>query len=310
MRAPQNADERMASESWPLMLATPENSVDTLDLRPGFSLVLSQIGAGASGEYHLAETQDVFGVGFHLLGGARFDGDTGSVRTSARDVWVGSGPKSSVSRFSLPPTGFRTVSLRFAPSTFLNLLDDGEGEATELATLAAHAGESASMTRITSLDDVSAAMIGSIFATGLTGAARRLFLESCALHLLAAQISAGARDQVGQGGALRMRDRQRMEEARAYLDQHLAEPPSIAQLARVVGVNEFKLKRDFKQMFGATIFGHVRRRRMELAALHLREGLSVGEVSLAAGYDCRRCFSDAFRRQYGVSPSAFLTARG
>lgn len=41
-------------------------------------------------------------------------------------------------------------------------------------------------------------------------------------------------------------------EVRDYLDSHLDDPPGIVQLARLFGINDFKLKRAFKEAFGTT----------------------------------------------------------
>lgn len=71
-----------------------------------------------------------------------------------------------------------------------------------------------------------------------------------------------------------------------------------------MGTNEFTLKRAFKDAFGTTIYGHVRRHRMEQAAARLGQGASVQDAAAAVGYDCPRAFADAFRRSYGVLPSA------
>ncbi len=37
--------------------------------------------------------------------------------------------------------------------------------------------------------------------------------------------------------------------ARDYLMDHLDTPPSLSQLAKIVGINEYKLKRGFKEVF-------------------------------------------------------------
>ncbi|OBX17867.1 hypothetical protein A9995_14495 [Erythrobacter sp. QSSC1-22B] len=99
-----------------------------------------------------------------------------------------------------------------------------------------------------------------------------------------------------------------MHDARAWLDEHLDDPPSIIELARLLGINDFKLKRSFKATFGTTIFGYVRQRRMERAADSLYDGLSVGDAAAAAGYVCPRCFADAFRRHFGKLPSEVTRA--
>ncbi len=99
--------------------------------------------------------------------------------------------------------------------------------------------------------------------------------------------------------------------AAEFLAQHLEEPPTLAALARHVGLSETTLKRGFHQVFGTTVFGYLRTRRMERAHALLQSGeATVLEASTLVGYSNPSNFSAAFRRQFGLNPKAFqLTAR-
>ncbi len=103
--------------------------------------------------------------------------------------------------------------------------------------------------------------------------------------------------------SLLSRDRRRIHEARDYLSQHYASPPTIPQLARMVGMNQTKLKAAFKQLLSLTIYEYVLQRRMEAAAQMLVEAeLSVAEIAYRVGYDYPANFSSAFKRYYGCLP--------
>jgi AraC-like DNA-binding protein len=292
------------AHQWPSFPNCGASSVETVLVRDGFEIVLSQVN-GDGCPFHFEEPADVFGIGFHLRGGAAFDMEGQQFETKPLDVWAGAAPQGSSSTFRLPERGFRTVSLRVSPDTMEDLLaqhGQSEGLVGEMARIA-HAR--VAVTKLAPLDAGSARVVEAMFATPYTGAARTLFFESCALGLLAAQIDAAAR---AGAPALTGAEVNRMHTARAWLDAHIDDPPAIVQLARVVGINDFKLKRSFKIAFGTTIFGYVRQRRMERAATHLHGGLSVTEAAEAAGYVCPRCFADAFRRHYGVLPSEVTRA--
>lgn len=103
----------------------------------------------------------------------------------------------------------------------------------------------------------------------------------------------------------------RMYAAAEILRQRLAEPPSLGELARTVGVSDSKLKRGFQMVFGTTAFGYLRARRME----HARDLLAAGEATVLeaaefVGYSNPSNFAAAFRGQFGVNPKQFqLTAR-
>lgn len=297
----------LASEAsfWQPRARWSKSCVETVTLRSGFDLVLSRIDGGSCAFQYL-EPDDMFGIGFHLRGGASFDMDGTRFETKPLEAWAGAAPRGSMSTFSLASHGFHTVSLRFAPSAICELLDrHGCERGGLLHEMAGTAGSRVSAARLSHLDPATAQLISAMFTTPYTGAARRLFLESCALGLLASQIDAAARP-INPPRALA--DDRLLQEARACLDVHLDAPPSILELARIVGINDFKLKRDFKARFGTTIFGYVRQRRMERAAAQLHAGLSVSAAAQAVGYACPRCFADAFRRHFGVLPSAITRA--
>lgn len=100
--------------------------------------------------------------------------------------------------------------------------------------------------------------------------------------------------------------------AAAILDRELAEPPSLPDLARTVGLSESALKRGFRQFLGTTAFGHLRRRRMEHArALLDSDRATVVEASLIVGYSNPSHFAAAFRREFGINPKSYqLTGSG
>jgi AraC-like DNA-binding protein len=85
----------------------------------------------------------------------------------------------------------------------------------------------------------------------------------------------------------------------------LEEPPSLPELARSVGLNEFKLKVGFRTHFGTSVFGYLRAQRMDQARrLLVRGELSVTEVAARVGYSNPSKFAAAFRKHFGRPPSA------
>jgi AraC-like DNA-binding protein len=99
----------------------------------------------------------------------------------------------------------------------------------------------------------------------------------------------------------------RIGEARRIMLERMDRPPSLLQLSRMVGLNDYKLKVGFKEMYGNTVFGYLREQRMELALKLLQAGKSnVIEVSCAVGYSNPSHFAETFRKKFGVNPSALL----
>jgi len=96
-----------------------------------------------------------------------------------------------------------------------------------------------------------------------------------------------------------------------HIQEHLDEALDLEELARVAFFSSFHFHRIFAAMTGETIADHVRRLRLERAAMELRSGAKqVIQVALDAGYEAHEAFTRAFKTAYGVSPSKFRRATG
>lgn len=97
--------------------------------------------------------------------------------------------------------------------------------------------------------------------------------------------------------------------ATEILEQHLSNPPSIAELASLCSTSRATLARRFRSAFGMTVREYLRRKRLEAAhSLLVREGLTVTEAALAVGYDSLPSFSRAFHAHFGHPPMAVRVA--
>jgi AraC-like DNA-binding protein len=100
--------------------------------------------------------------------------------------------------------------------------------------------------------------------------------------------------------------RERVERVVAVLRQHLAEPPSLAEIGRAAGCSPFYLSRTFSRETGLTIPQYLRKLRMERAAELLRSGnYNVTEAALEVGYSSLSHFSQAFCQTMGVCPGLY-----
>ena len=96
-----------------------------------------------------------------------------------------------------------------------------------------------------------------------------------------------------------------------HIQEHLDEALDLEELARLACFSSFHFHRIFAAMTGETIADHVRRLRLERAAMELRSGAKqVIQVALDAGYEAHEAFTRAFKAAYGVSPTAFRRATG
>lgn len=95
-----------------------------------------------------------------------------------------------------------------------------------------------------------------------------------------------------------------------YLMEHLSERVTIDELSRKFLMNPTTLKREFKKVYGTTIAAHMRRHRLEQAALLLQTSREeIAAIAQAVGYDSPSRFTTAFREQFGEVPTEFRKHR-
>ncbi|NJR51295.1 MAG: helix-turn-helix transcriptional regulator [Leptolyngbyaceae cyanobacterium CSU_1_3] len=136
------------------------------------------------------------------------------------------------------------------------------------------------------------------------GATKRMYLESKILELLALMTEQEQSRTIAL--PLQMDEVDRIHEARKILLQRINHPPSLIELARLVGLNDNSLKRGFRRVFGTTVFGYLHDHRLEQAQQLLASGeMKVSEVAAAIGFESRSYFSIAFRKKFGMNPKEY-----
>lgn len=136
---------------------------------------------------------------------------------------------------------------------------------------------------------------------------RSLELVTEAMGTLHAQAQGGVSDTHDLKG-LRPREHQRVRELHALLSSGQADAMSMDDIARQAGVNANTLQRQFRAVYGTTIFDHLRESRLLRArqALEL-EGVTVGQAAMIAGYTSAANFATAYRRRFGTPPKLVRT---
>ncbi|MBX2923189.1 MAG: helix-turn-helix transcriptional regulator [Chitinophagaceae bacterium] len=145
--------------------------------------------------------------------------------------------------------------------------------------------------------------ISEINNTIFKGSLQQLYLETKTAELFLLQMQALKNNPV-IATKLNPRDIECLHEARLYIERNYQTPCTIIDLAKIIGINQTKLKSGFKELFGTTVFGYVRDLQMEKARqLLLDEKLFVSEVADQVGYKHSQHFAAAFKRKFGVLPS-------
>lgn len=94
--------------------------------------------------------------------------------------------------------------------------------------------------------------------------------------------------------------------ALSYLQKHLDEPLSLEALATVARFSPFHFHRIFTAFVGEPVKEHIRRLRLERAALKLACGAdALVELAFEAGYESQEAFSRAFKERFATSPAAY-----
>ncbi|MEO9891801.1 AraC family transcriptional regulator [Aurantibacter sp.] len=95
----------------------------------------------------------------------------------------------------------------------------------------------------------------------------------------------------------------------AHIRQNLKNSLKILDLAEIAGFNTTKLKRDFKKVYGVTVFKYITALRMEEAkSLILQEGATIAFAAYEVGYANPQHFTTAFKRTMGYLPSELKPA--
>ena len=134
----------------------------------------------------------------------------------------------------------------------------------------------------------------------------RLYFESRVMELLAHQchllLDAPIRQPV-----IGKADLEKIYHSRDIILRSLCSPPSLAELSRQVCLNEFKLKKYFRQVFGLSVFGLVQDERLKRAKQLLFEGeKNISAIAYDLGYAHPQHFQRAFKQRFGVTPGSLL----
>lgn len=115
-----------------------------------------------------------------------------------------------------------------------------------------------------------------------------------------------AREERADEDILPGRDLDLVNRARQYLQEHLYQPPSIPELARILHTNSWTLKRNFKRAYQTTLYGYVKQQRLEKSLNLLKHtNLSIADIASEVGYANPSKYATAFKLHTGMTPSEY-----
>lgn len=208
----------------------------------------------------------------------------------------------SITTSSVP---VQALYLYILPRKLKDLLGDDSGRLTATIIDKVSYGCSGCM-HLMKICPIMKMIIHQIINRDCDSVASRLLLKAKVLELLSYEVRM-LLVPTSKSSILQIDDINRLQLAKEVMIENIASPPTLAKLAKTVGLNEKKIKQGFRELFGTTVYGFLREYRMEQAKLMFdRDKDSVSDVSYSVGYSNISHFSTLFKTHYGVLPGEYL----
>ncbi len=153
-------------------------------------------------------------------------------------------------------------------------------------------------------------IVREIFNCPYQGNIKRIWLEGKTLELIAHSLAQLGINKKRHSRVFRLQssDIECVLTAKDILTHDIGStPPSLFELANIVGINKSKLTQGFREIFGTSVFDYLRIHRLERGRELLKSGeKNVAEVATEIGYAQQGNFTKAFRRYFGTNPSNYL----
>ncbi len=148
--------------------------------------------------------------------------------------------------------------------------------------------------------------INEILNCRYSGGIKKTFLLSKCLEILVLQAESFMHtEKPGHIYPKNKTDVERLDFARRYIIEHVDLPPSLRELAKLSGLNEYKLKRGFRELYNDTVFGYLTNYRLMTAKQKLEsDRMSIAELAYELGFSSPQHFSKTFKERFGMSPKA------
>lgn len=151
-------------------------------------------------------------------------------------------------------------------------------------------------------------LLNDILTCKLKGELYSIYTQAKALELLTLELSKldNKKDEI----FLDDYDKDAIHHAKEILINNMHNPPSIVDLAKQVHLNEFKLKKGFKQVFNTTPYKLLNEYKLNKAKELLEEGIyNINEVSSIVGFKYANNFTNAFYKQFNIRPKELMKSR-
>lgn len=153
------------------------------------------------------------------------------------------------------------------------------------------------------LSEVQRRAATAIYDCPLEGSLGNLMIEGSLQQFVALQLTSFVHP-VRKTETLSGRDKDTMHAVKEYLQGNFLENHSLLGLSKQFAINQSKLKKSFRELFGVPVIEYLYNLKMEHARILLCDhGMFVSEVSAMVGYKNANHFATAFKRKFGMNPS-------
>ena len=137
-----------------------------------------------------------------------------------------------------------------------------------------------------------------------------LWVEETAIELLSRLVPMAAGRRARSAPAGQLRHRHLVDDARALVALLARRPLRLADLASRLSCSVYHLCRTFRRIEGTTIHAYQQDIRLRLALEALPDSDSLTDLALDLGFCSHSHFTAAFRRRFGLTPSAYAAGIG
>lgn len=280
-----------------------------IELRPGLVLTILDMQLHERMILVLPEREQWLEYHFH------FSGEHQDEYTSIGDrqyIFCGSGlaPQETLDAKDRKP--FLEISIHMAPELLRSFTGDAAGQLPPQLQPLIRQSDQQYYCRCGTATLTMQSVAQQILQCPYRGITKRLYLESKVLDLMGILIRQEVEMQDDKSNSLGLKPDvvERAYHAREILWQRLDNPPSLVELAQMVGLNSRALKEGFRACFGQPVFSYLHQYRLEQARQLLEtEDMKVSEVAEIVGFGDRSYFAKAFRKKFGFNPKDYQMQR-
>jgi AraC-like DNA-binding protein len=150
-------------------------------------------------------------------------------------------------------------------------------------------------------------VLNQLFQVNLSENTKRLFYQGKVFEILSLYFSNRQPDMESCPFLNDEATVRKIKYAKEHLLKHLDSAPTIKELSKIAGLNEFQLKAGFKEIYGNTVHGYLLDHKLDQARTLLdSKKYKVNEVATQIGYTNTSHFIAAFRKKFGVTPKKYL----